>query len=453
MARIAIEGGDRGRWGELAEAALGILEEGLAAVDPGEGLRRAVCREGESLRAGGKEFPLGGGRVLLLAAGKAAGGMAAALEGILGRRIEGGLVTVPPGGLLPPLSLPAREAGHPLPDEESLRSAEEVCRLLQGAKAEDLVIVALSGGASALWSLPADGISPADLRETTRLLLRSGASIEECNAVRKHLELLKGGGIPLLAPSARILGLILSDVVGDRLETVASGPTMPDPSRFADAWRVLESRALLDRVPPAVRQRLSAGRAGKLPETPKAGDPGLARVENLCVGSAQDAVAAIVRSARARGFAAACLTSLLRGEASQAGLLLGGILREEALRARPFPRPCALVAAGETTVRVAGKGRGGRNLELGLSAASCLAGLGREVLLASLASDGSDGSSGAAGVLVDGESGPRAESAGLEPDRLLADNDSLAFFRAAGGLLRTGPTGTNVNDFCLLLAR
>lgn len=451
--RLSLEGvGERFLGSGLAADALAMLEEGLRAVDPGAAIRRSVRRQGESLWAGGKEFPLAGGRVVLLAVGKAAGGMAAALEEILGGRIGEGLVTVPAGSLVPPLSLPVRQAGHPLPDEASLASAQEAARLLRSLRSGDLAVVALSGGASALWSLPAEGISPADLRETTRLLLRSGAPIEEANAVRKHLELLKGGGIPRLAPKAWILGLLLSDVVGDRLDMVGSGPTMPDPSRYAEAWRVLERRGLLDRVAPAVRERLSAGRKGELAETPKAGDPVFARVENLCVGSAQDAVAAIVRSAKAQGFAAACLTSTLRGDASQAGLLLGGILREEAVYGRPLPRPCALIAAGETTVRLVGRGRGGRNLELGLSAASCLAGLDR-VLLASLASDGNDGNSGAAGVLVDGESWSGALSAGLDPDGLLAGNDSLGFFEAAGGLLRTGPTGTNVNDWSLLLAR
>ncbi len=454
MVRIAIEGADqRFDRGGVAGCALSLLEAGLRAVDPAEAVRRSVRREGESLWAGGTEYPLAGGKVLLLAAGKAAGGMAAALEAVLRGWLGGGLVAVPPGALLPPLSLPVREAGHPLPDEASRSCAEEVARLLQGARPEDLVVVALSGGASALWSLPAGALELADLRETTRLLQRSGASIEEINTVRKHLDLLKGGGIPLLAPKTRLLGLILSDVVGDRLDMVASGPTMPDPSRFSDAWRVLERRDLCDRVPITVRDRLLAGLAGTLPETPKPGHPAFARVENLCVGSAQDAVAAILRSAREQGCAAACLTSSLQGESAPAGLFLGNILREEALHDRPLPRPCLLLAAGETTVRVTGTGRGGRNLELGLAAASCLAGLGRSVLLASLASDGSDGSSEAAGVLVDGESWMRAESTGLDPASLLASNDSLAFFQAAGGLLRTGPTGTNVNDFSLLLAR
>ncbi|MDD4932315.1 MAG: DUF4147 domain-containing protein [Methylacidiphilaceae bacterium] len=453
MVQISLEGGrrDLARSG-LADAALTMLERGLRAVDPGEAVRRSVRREGATLWAGRREYRLEGRKVLLLAAGKAAGGMAAALEEILDGWIGGGLVTVPAGVIVPPLSVPVREAGHPLPDEASRSCAEEVARLLQGAKSEDLVLVALSGGASALWSLPASGLCLADLRETTRLLLESGAAIEEINSVRKHLDLLKGGGVPLLAPEARFVGLILSDVVGDHLETVASGPTMPDPSCFADAWGILERRQILDRVPSAVRARLAAGLSGKLPETPKADHPVLARVENLCVGSAQEAVAAILRAAQEQGFAAACLTSTLQGEASQVGLVLGNILREEALHGRPLPCPCALLAAGETTVRITGKGRGGRNLELGLCAASRLAGLDG-VLLASLASDGMDGNSGAAGAVVDGESWRSAVAAGLDPGGLLAENDSLAFFQAVGGLLRTGPTGTNVNDFSLLLAR
>jgi hydroxypyruvate reductase len=452
MIRIAVEGGRREftRRG-LVDAALRMLESGLRAVDPGEAVRRSVRREGGTLWAGGREYRLEGGRVLLLAVGKAAGGMAAALEEILDGWIGGGLVTVPAGAAAPPLALPVREAGHPLPDEASRACAEEAARLLRGARSGDLVLVALSGGASALWSLPAEGLGLTDLRETTRLLLESGAAIEEINAVRKHLDLLKGGGVPLLAPSARFLGLILSDVVGDRLEVVASGPTMPDPSRFADAWRILQRRRILDRIPAAVRARLEAGLTGKLPETPKAGHPVFARGETLCVGGAQEAVRAILRSAQVQGFAAACLTSTLQGEASQAGLMLGNILREEALHGRPLPRPCALLAAGETTVPITGKGRGGRNLELALCGASRLVGLDG-VLLASLASDGVDGSSGAGGAVVDGESWKSAEAAGLDPDGLLAENDSLAFFQAVGGLLRTGPTGTNVNDFSLLLA-
>jgi hydroxypyruvate reductase len=323
--------------------------------------------------------------------------------------------------------------------------------LLATATGRDLVLAVISGGGSALLTLPATGLTLADLQQTTDLLLRSGATIVELNAVRKHLSQVKGGGLARLAGEARVASLILSDVVGDPLDVIASGPTAADPTTFADAWTVLERYNLVARVPGAVRERLQAGVEGSLPDTPKPDAALLQRVHNVVVGSNRLAAEAAVLAASEVGLNTLLLSTFVEGEACQVARVAAALAKELATYDRPVSRPACLVWGGETTVTVRGLGKGGRNQELALAAAVAMAGL-PGVLLVALGTDGTDGPTDAAGAVANGETMARARSLGLDPAAHLENNDAYPFFDALGDLVRTGPTGTNVNDLLLLFA-
>lgn len=391
------------------------------------------------------------GKVVLLAVGKAARSMAVEAAAILGERLESGLVVTSAGG---PARGPLRiiETGHPLPDARGLRAALEVEGLLRGLSERDLLLLLLSGGASALLPAPADGLSLRDKARTTSLLLGAGATIHELNVVRKHVSRFKGGGLARLAAPARVRALVLSDVVGDDLSTIASGPVSPDPTTFADALAVLDRRRLTSRVPSAVRQRLRAGARGLLPETPKPGDRLFRRVKARVIGSNRLSLEAAAREARLRAFRPLVLTSCLEGEAREVARALVAILRECVASGRPAPPPVCLLAGGETTVTVRGRGQGGRNQEMAVAAASALAAFPVEAVFASLATDGIDGHSDAAGGVVDRRTARRALELGLAPPaEFLARSDSRSFLGPVGGLILTGPTGTNVMDLTVLL--
>jgi hydroxypyruvate reductase len=332
-------------------------------------------------------------------------------------------------------------------------AAAEVERLVSGLRREDLLLVLLSGGASALLPAPAEGLTLDDKVRTTAALLRSGASIHELNAVRKHLSRFKGGGLARLAFPARVIALCLSDVVGDDLSTIASGPCSPDPTTYAQALGVLRNRGIESDVPPAVRERLRGGARGALPETPKPGDPVLARARAQVIGSNRASLAAAAREARRQGFRSLVLTTGLEGESREVARALLAVLRECVESGQPVEPPVCLLAGGETTVTVLGDGEGGRNQELVVASAEGLASLGAPAVVASLATDGIDGRSDAAGGVVDDETLFRAQAAGLAPPAaFLAASDTRNFLGPIGGLIVTGPTGTNVMDVTLLLA-
>ena len=344
-------------------------------------------------------------------------------------------------------------AGHPVPDEQGRAAASEVLALAESLGREDVLLVLLSGGASALLPAPSVGISLADKAAATSALLRAGATIHELNTVRKHLSLLKGGGLARAAGPARVFCLALSDVVGDDVATIGSGPTAPDPSTYADALGVFARRGLLRVVPAQVRKRLEAGARGELPETPKPGDPLFRRVATIVIGSNAASIRASAREARRWGLRPVVLTTRLEGEAREVGSVLTAILRECVEDGRPAEPPVCLLAGGETTVTVRGAGRGGRNQELAVAAAVCLGAFPVPAVLGSLATDGIDGASDAAGGLVDDTTLRRGVRAGLAPpDAFLARSDSRNFLAPLGDLVVTGPTGTNVADLTALLA-
>jgi hydroxypyruvate reductase len=323
--------------------------------------------------------------------------------------------------------------------------------LLTKVRGGDLVLAVISGGGSALLTLPASDLSLDDLQATTGLLLRSGATIVELNTVRKHLSQIKGGGLARSAGRAQVVSLVLSDVVGDPLDAIASGPLVPDPTTFEDAWQVLARYDLVAQVPAAVRQRLAAGRRGEVPETPKPGAAIFGRVQTVVVGNNRLAAEAAVEAARAWRLNALLLSTFVEGEAREVARVAAALARELVACNRPVARPACLVWGGETTVTVQGGGRGGRNQELALAAALALAGVPGVVLVA-LGTDGTDGPTDAAGAVATGQTVARARALDLDARAHLADNDAYPFFDALGDLIRTGPTGTNVNDLLFIFA-
>lgn len=432
----------------------------LAAVEPAAAVARALRREGEMLYVGAQAFDLRTlERVVVVGAGKAGAPMARAVAEALGARLSAGLVVVKDGHLEAPGPeqsaqndvLRFMEAGHPLPDQRSVAAARAIAELLSGLGPRDLAIALISGGGSALLSLPAPGVSLGDLQTLTQALLACGADIGAINTLRKHLDGVKGGGLARMAYPARMVTLILSDVVGSPLDVIASGPSVADPSSFGDALAIIERYGLTATTPPAILEQLRRGASGAVAETPKPGDPLFAGVTNLLVGDNSQAAEAALTAAQAAGFQTMLLTTALEAEAREAGRVLAAILREAATSARPLARPCCIVAGGETTVTLRGDGRGGRNQELALAAVAGLAGLERVALVA-LATDGGDGPTDAAGAVVTGATLARARQLELDPAAHLARNDAYPFFAALDDLLRPGPTGTNVNDLTLLFA-
>lgn len=421
----------------------GIFRDALEVVDAEACVHAALEGEGAHLCVAGRPLAAGG-RLVLLAAGKAAAAMARALEARAGSRLSAGLVVTKDGHGLPLERVALCEAGHPLPDARSERAGREALALVAGMRPQDVLCVLLSGGASSLLACPASGVTAAELAETTRLLLEAGADIIELNAVRKHLSALAGGLLARRAGAGRIEVLALSDVPGDRLDVIGSGPCVADPSTYAEALAVLERRGVRGAVPAGVRARLEAGAAGELEETPKPGEPGLERVHTTLVATNRAAVEGAARSARQRGLEVRVVSPPLTGEAREEAERLVKLARS--LRPK---RPACLVAGGETTVTVRGPGRGGRNQELALAAAIALDG-GAPLALLAAGTDGSDGPTDAAGAYADEGSAERGRRAGVDARSALSRNDSHAFFAAEGGLFVTGPTLTNVMDLALL---
>jgi glycerate 2-kinase len=430
-----------------------VLAAALAAVEPGEAVRRAIALEDNDLVVGNQRYSLGSKRrLVVVGAGKASAPMAAAVEEIIGDALPiEGSVTVRYGHSAPTRAVRIREASHPVPDAAGVEATRAIVELLEETTTDDVVICVISGGGSALLTLPADGISLSDLQQTTDALLRSGASINDINVVRKHLDRVKGGGLARMAAPAQVITLVLSDVVGNPLDAIASGPTVPDTSTWAEAGSVFDRYALWPVVPASVVSRMRCGLDSRLPDTPKRGDALFAHTQSVVVGSNLQACLAAAATGAEMGFTTQVLTTYVEGEAREVGRVLAGVLRQVDASGHPLARPCLLVAGGETTVTVRGQGKGGRNQELALAAAFGLRGL-PNVLLASIGTDGNDGPTDAAGAFVDGTTLDRSVGLGLDAQKSLAENDSYYFFDRLGDLIRTGPTNTNVNDIYLLFA-
>jgi len=450
----------------LRQHAWQIIRAALQAVDPATAVQRHMrlednvlllyeAPERESHAFDLRQFD----RIIVVGGGKAAAPMARMTAAILGRRLACGLVIVKRGYLEQvggPKAIEFIEAGHPVPDQAGVDAAQRIVELLQQTTARDLVLCLISGGASALMTLPAPGISLEGMQALTRTLLACGATIHEINTIRKHVCQLKGGQLARWAAPAPVISLILSDVVGDALDVIASGPTVPDPTTFADAWSVLERYNIVDKVPQSIVAHIRAGMQGHFPETPKPGDPPFAQVHNVIIGSNRIAARTAAASARQLGYHTLLLTTFLEGEAREVGKVLAGLakgmLRGETILPSDFPLqlPACLILGGETTVTLRGNGCGGRNQEMALAAALALDGW-PGVLVTCLATDGNDGPTDAAGAFADGSTIRRAAALGLDATDYLARNDAYTFFASLGDLVITGPTHTNVNDLAIVL--
>lgn len=433
------------------DLALKSLEAALKAVDPKQIMKSKLSLKDSTLSIGNYVFDLNKfSNVYVVGGGKASGSMAEALEQILGKRITCGLVNVPHGAESKTSIIELHGASHPVPDEAGVTGARRMLEIADLADKDDLVICLISGGGSSLMPLPRGNVSLADKREITEALLRSGATINEINTVRKHISDFKGGWLAKKAYPATVLNLILSDVMGDPLDFIASGPTVPDSTTFSEAVEVLKKFNLWIGAPVSIREVLSDGVKGLIPETPKTDDEAFKNVHNIIVGNNRLSSLVALERLKSAGLNTLLLTAALEGEARQVGIVLASIAKEVSVSGNPVSKPAGIIAGGETTVIVTGKGKGGRNQEIALAAATKLRGLDGTVIV-SLSTDGIDGPTHVAGAIVDGKTLARAAEVGLSPEKFLADNDSYHFFSKLGDLIFTGPTGTNVNDISVIV--
>ncbi|MDH3443565.1 MAG: glycerate kinase [Deltaproteobacteria bacterium] len=429
-----------------------IFDAGLAAADPQLAIRRHVNVRNDTLSVAGKIYDLSlYRRIFLVGAGKASARMAHALEDILGDRVTGGIVNVKYDHAVGLRAAKVNEAGHPVPDEAGQIGAREIIDLAREAEEQDLIFCLISGGGSALLPCPADGLSLGDKQQTTQVLLACGATIHEINAIRKHISKVKGGRLARWAFPATVISLILSDVIGDSLDSIASGPTTPDSSTFADCLKIVRRYGIEGKIPPSVFEFLNRGARGEVEDTPKPGDPTFHKVQNVITGSNRLALEAAQRKAEELGYNSLLLSSFIEGETKVVAAVHGAIAKEIIATGNPVAAPACVISGGETTVTIHGSGLGGRNQEFVLAAARDIAALGNVVILSG-GTDGSDGPTNAAGALADGRTVERAMELGLDPEAFLQNNDSYHFFQPLEDLLITGPTFTNVMDLRIILA-
>ena len=390
-------------------------------------------------------------KLYIVGFGKASGAMATEAEKILGRYLSNGCASILRGTKKRYFTKKVRiyEADHPIPSEDNLKAAEEIVKLLENSGEKDVVIVLISGGGSALLTLPKEGFSLSEIADVTRTVMNAGATINELNAVRKHLSKVKGGQLLRYAYPAEVYSLILSDVVGDPLDTIASGPTSPDTTTYRDAYNVLVKYNLVKKVPEKVLEHFKAGIEGSIDETPKPGDKIFSIAHNVIIGNNEMALSKTANIFRRKGYRVKILSTYIEGEARHIGTLLAGIALEISKHNRPFRKPVVLLGGGETTVTVKGKGIGGRNQELVLSSGIKISG-NDNIIIASVGTDGIDGNSPAAGAIIDGKMMEKALEANIDPRAYLINNDSYNFFKEVGGAIVTGPTGTNINDIIII---
>lgn len=446
-----IENGETPLNRKARQLALESLEHALKAADPNHLLKEKLSLTGSNLSIDQFCFDLKKFKnIYVVGGGKASGAMAEALEQVLGNRVTEGVVNVPHGSKNKTRIIKLHGANHPVPDEAGVEGTRQMLKIAEEAGDKDLVICLISGGGSSMMPLPRGKISLADKKEMTDALLKSGATINEMNTVRKHISDFKGGWLAKKAYPATILNLILSDVVGDPLDFIASGPTVPDSTTFDDATKVLKKYDLWEKAPATIKKVLKDGQKGLIPETPKTGDKAFEKVHNVVLGNNRYSSLAACEWLQSQGLNSLLLTATLEGEARQVGIVLASFAREVLASGNPLSKPAGLVAGGETTVIVTGNGKGGRNQEMPLAAAVKLKGLDG-VVLASLSTDGVDGPTDAAGAVVDGKTLNRATKSKMAPEKFLINNDSYHFFSKLNDLIFTGPTGTNVNDISVIV--
>jgi hydroxypyruvate reductase len=436
---------------QLRAEAREIFLAGLTAADPLDAVRKSVRLRNDHLQVANRSYALSRiHNIFITGCGKAAARMALAIEDLLGDRVAGGVVVVKYGYGLPLQKIKVVEAGHPIPDEAGIDGASQIVELVRAAGENDLVLFLLSGGGSALFPGPADGLTLADKQRTTQMLLQSGATIQEINSVRKHISKLKGGRFAKLVAPAQLVSLILSDVVGDSLEAIASGPTVGDATTYSDCLEIIQRYELREKIPHSVVNLLQRGARGAVDETPKPPDAVFQKVQNVVIGSNQTALKAAEHKAGILGYHTRILSSSIEGESRTVARSHAALVKEIALTDKPMRRPACVISGGETTVVVRGGGLGGRNQEFALAAAIQIDGLDGAVVL-SAGTDGTDGVTDAAGGIVDGSTIQRGTAKGLDAAAFLTRNDSYHFLRATDDLLITGPTFTNVMDLQVML--
>jgi hydroxypyruvate reductase len=435
----------------MRDHARAIFTAGVRAVEPAAAVKRFCRSDAGRLLVDGRTYDLDRfENVFVIGAGKASAPMAAAVEEILGSRISGGRVNVKYGHGLPLHRVGLTEAGHPVPDLAGQTGAEEILKLAESAGPDDLILCLLSGGGSALLPCPAPGLTLKDKQAAIHVLLSCGASIDEINAIRKHTSRIKGGRLARAAFPAETITLMLSDVVGDELSVIASGPTVPDASRFGTCLAIIEKYQIASDLPGTILSHLEEGAAGRIEETPEAGDPVFDKARNIIIGTNMDAIQAAGEKARHLGYNTMILSSMIEGETRHVARVHTAIAREICKTQNPVAPPACILSGGETTVTLAGKGKGGRNQEFALQAAIDIAGT-EPITILSGGTDGNDGPTDAAGAVADHRTLQRAGAAGLDANEFLANNDSYHFFQELGDLLMTGPTNTNVMDLRILL--
>ncbi len=428
-----------------------LIDAGLEACDPASAIAKTLHLTRNRLQVRELSYDLTHySRIVCVGAGKASARMAIALEQMLGDRLEGGMVIVPVGHGVPCDKIRMFEAAHPTPDGRGVKATKQLLALTQSLSQHDLLIVLLSGGASSLLCAPSIGLTLAAKRRTTELLLRSGATIHEINVVRKHMSAIKGGQLAQSTP-ATILTLIMSDVLGDDLSTIGSGPTVTDPSTFQDARDILHQYSIWRKAPESVQRHLQHGLTKSLRTPKKPTRRQSLRNRHIVLANNYQALEGTAKAAKLLGLTPFILPYPLQGEAKEIGSILGGVARDLIEFGNPVHPPACLIAGGEPTVTVNGKGRGGRAQECVLATARELAGL-KNVFVAGFGTDGTDGPTDAAGAVVDGKTVQRAKKKKLSIEHALHEHDSYTFFQQIRGHIITGPTGTNVNDIYLIVA-
>ena len=436
---------------KLREDALNIFNAGIKAVDPVNAVKRYLTRQDDRLEIQGQTYNLSNyENIYVIGMGKASAAMAQAVEELIGDRLKAGVLNVKYDHTVPLKIVRVNEAGHPVPDEAGLSGTRQIIDMLRQTGEKDLVFCLISGGGSALLPCPVEGVTLEDKQLVTKALLECGATIHEINALRKHISQVKGGRLATLAYPSTMISFILSDVIGDDMDSIASGPTVPDTSTFSDSLYILEKYKIKHKVPSAVIEFLEKGVRGDVEETPTAHDPVFRQVQNVIIGSNIQAVTASRQKAEELGYNTLLLSTFIEGETKDVAKVHAAIAREIINSGNPVERPACVISGGETTVTIRGEGLGGRNQEFALAAGIDIDGL-EEVLILSGGTDGTDGPTDAAGAIADGTTMERARTLGLDAELYISENNSYHFFKQLDDLIITGPTFTNVMDLRLVI--
>jgi glycerate 2-kinase len=436
---------------KMRKDAESIFYAGLQAVEPGAAVKRYCRIKDDHLFMGDRPYDLSRIKnIFVVGAGKATAPMAAEIENLLGKRITNGIINVKYEHTTKLSRIKLIEAGHPVPDKNGQQGAASILDIVTNAGKDDLVLCLISGGGSALLPLPFPCITLKDKQDTIKTLLSCGAAIHEINAIRKHISMIKGGRLAQASHPAALVSLILSDVVGDDMDVISSGPTVPDSSTFQDCMEIFDRYNLTNNLPEAIVSHIKEGVSGKIPETPKTGDPAFEKAQNIIIGSNIEAIMAAKQKSESFAYNTIVLSSMIEGDTTQVAHVHSAIAKEIIQTGNPIPSPACIISGGETTVTIKGKGLGGRNQEFALAVVMDIAGAENIVILSG-GSDGTDGPTDAAGAIADTNTLSRAMDMGLNPGHFLANNDSYHFFQKLGDLLITGPTNTNVMDLRILL--